>query len=225
QGILAGAAAAAAAAPAATGLRGFGDCCLGRGLGGAGGRCGTCRVAFAGALAATSASATARGRTVAAFATAFGAAATAARGFGFLGLGGFLAGLGLVRSGQPAEQTLDEARPGCRRGRRRRAYGLGRGIDMAWRGLGGLDALDQGVRPGLAFLDSPVGLPDHLVLGLVHQLEAGFVFLEAGVVMAQAFDVVMRRFERFVGNQDEVHLEAGFDLADIPALFVQQEGG
>ncbi len=43
--------------------------------------------------------------------------------------------------------------------------------------------------------------------------------------MAQAFDMVMWCFEVLVRDKDKIDLQARFDLRDVAALFVQQEGG
>ena len=43
--------------------------------------------------------------------------------------------------------------------------------------------------------------------------------------MTQALDVVMRRFQVLVGDQQQVDLQARFHLGDVRALFVQQIGG
>ena len=41
--------------------------------------------------------------------------------------------------------------------------------------------------------------------------------------MTQTFDMVMRRFEMAVGDQDQVDLEARLDFGDIRAFLIQQE--
>ncbi|KDD11858.1 hypothetical protein L522_3744 [Bordetella bronchiseptica MBORD707] len=134
-------------------------------------------------------------------------------------------GFGLGRLGaaaQPGGQALEPAAQSALGGRRggRRLGGGGRGHRG---GLRGRDALDQrfGARLDLVL----ARLPGEVGGRGLGQLEAGLGFFQARIVVAQAFDMVVRRLQVLVGNQHQVDLQAGFHLGDVGALFVQQEGG
>ncbi|CUI79887.1 Uncharacterised protein [Achromobacter xylosoxidans] len=136
----------------------------------------------------------------------------------FLGSGGRgLGGLGIA--GQPAEQALEQAAARLRRGGR----GSGRrGGGRHGRRLRGRDALDQRFGAGLDLAFAR--LPRSVRGRRLDQFEAGLHFFQARIVVAQALDVVMRRFQVLVGDQHQVDLQAGFHLGDVGALFVQQVG-
>ncbi len=60
-------------------------------------------------------------------------------------------------------------------------------------------------------------------IGGFHQLETGNGIVQARVIVPQALNMMMRRFQVLVGNQNKVYFQARFDLGDIGAFFVQQE--
>ncbi|VTY36367.1 Uncharacterised protein [Xylophilus ampelinus] len=54
---------------------------------------------------------------------------------------------------------------------------------------------------------------------------AGAQVVEAGVVVLEALELVVRRLQRLVGHHQHVHALLQLDLGDLGALLVQQEGG
>jgi hypothetical protein len=63
------------------------------------------------------------------------------------------------------------------------------------------------------------------VFHLFGQLVAGFDVVQARVVVLQALELVVGRFQRLVGHHQHVDALLEFDLGDLGALFVQQERG
>src|SRR5690606_25595326 len=118
---------------------------------------------------------------------------------------------------QPIDQALEQAAKAaaCRLGGR----GVGGGRRDGRR-LRRRNAFDQGFRARLDF--GVARRPGHVGGRSLDELEAGLDIFQAGVVVAQAFDMVMRGFQVLVGNQHQVDLQARFHLGDVGALFVEQ---
>ena len=57
----------------------------------------------------------------------------------------------------------------------------------------------------------------------IRQFVAGLDIFEARIVVFQALQLVMRCFQRFVGNEQHVNALFEFDFGDFGTLFVQQE--
>ena len=60
---------------------------------------------------------------------------------------------------------------------------------------------------------------------LFHQFVAGLQHIAVHVILTQAVDAVVRRFQMRVRDQRDADFQARFDAVDIGALLVQQEGG
>ena len=100
------------------------------------------------------------------------------------------------------------------------ATGVGAGIGA---GSAGRDALDRGFLPRLLrfFLHLLDGIG---LLGLPDEIEAQRQRLAlVQVVVAQALDRVVRRFEMAIRNEQHVDLESRLDRQHFGSLFVQQE--
>src|SRR5471032_425953 len=113
----------------------------------------------------------------------------------------------------------------------RRDYGDGRGLDRFGRlaldqrcRLVRRDGLDHGflARLGFFFLTLAVG---HVGFGRFSQRVAGLAVFEARIVVLDAFELVVRRVQMLVRDQDHGNAVAVFDLQHFAALFVQQESG
>ena len=66
---------------------------------------------------------------------------------------------------------------------------------------------------------------DHsLVLRLCHHLVAGGQIVQARIVVLEALEPVIGRFQRAVGNQGDTHPLAQLDLGNFWTFFVEQEG-
>ncbi len=63
------------------------------------------------------------------------------------------------------------------------------------------------------------------VLEFLGELVAGVEVVQARVVVLEAFEPVVGRFQRLVGHHEHGHALLEFDLGDLGALFIQQEGG
>ena len=55
------------------------------------------------------------------------------------------------------------------------------------------------------------------------QLKKKHFPVQARVVVLEALELVVGRFQRFVGHEDDGHALAQLDLGDFGALFVEQE--
>ena len=154
---------------------------------------------------------------VAALATAGGAAL----GGVFLG-GGAAAGLALspLPVSQPTRRLNRPPRPPEAAGAGAAAAGAGAGVDT---GAGCEGVMPLTSASGRLLISCSRGCQAASVDGA--STSSKLVFLEARVVMTQALDVVMRRFQVLVGDQQQVDLQARFHLGDVRALFVQQIGG
>ena len=96
----------------------------------------------------------------------------------------------------------------------------GRGCRFARR-----DALHRGLRPRRFRLDARQRL-GFFVRGHLHHVVAGGQRLGLiQVVVAQARNLVMGRFQVRIRDQYHIDLEAGLDAVDIGALLIQQVGG
>ena len=129
---------------------------------------------------------------------------------------------------EPADQAFEQTRRGlvCDRGHNRLVGSLlglsGRG-GRHRRGLLGRNALDQrfGLSLDLLFLRRPT----HVRRWCVDQIETGLEILETGIVVTQTLNVVVGCFQVTVRDEDQIDLQPRFDLGDVAALFVEQEGG
>jgi hypothetical protein len=132
---------------------------------------------------------------------------------------------------QPAEQPAKETeRAGscacCRRGR---ASGSARALRPAavsgTMGAGWSGTMPWTMACGRSFFARlPCRAP--AVLGLRHHLVAGRHVLHlVQLVVLQALHLVVRRLEVRIRHQHDVDLDARFQLLDLGALLVQQEGG
>ena len=129
--------------------------------------------------------------------------------FGRLGCGlGF--DLRSRAAAEPADQAFEQTRRGfsCSRGHNRLVRSLlslpGRG-GRDRRGLGGRNALDQCFGLCLDFLF--FRRPAHVCRRRVDQIETGLDVFEARVVVTQALDVMVRRFQVTVRDEDQVDLQ------------------
>ena len=118
--------------------------------------------------------------------------------------GGLAAGVGRMAAGHGA-------RGGLRRWRR---DGRGRVVQHA---------LDDGLL-AVGRLLAAAG-DDGGVFKRFGQFVAGGQGVKARVVVLEALELVVGRFQRFVGHEDDGHALAQLDLGDFGALFVEQEAG
>ena len=81
--------------------------------------------------------------------------------------------------------------------------------------------LDDGLLLGLGLFAT--GDADFVVRLLDHRV-AGLDVFQTWIVVAQALKLVVRRFDVLVGDQQHGHALLEFDLGDLGALLVQQEG-
>ena len=63
------------------------------------------------------------------------------------------------------------------------------------------------------------------IFDLFGHLVAGFDVVQTRIVVLEAFEPVVRRFQRLVGHQQHVDALLHFDLGDFRALLVEQERG
>ncbi|EDT07773.1 hypothetical protein BgramDRAFT_5354 [Paraburkholderia graminis C4D1M] len=127
-----------------------------------------------------------------------------------------------------AEQILQPADEAAARLRHRnRSRCRDRTNRRARRRLLRRDALDRRFLLRLHFLGAlaVAGFRLELASRFLGHLPGRARLVEAGVVVTQAFQLVMRRVQMLVRHQHDVDLEARLDLVDFRAFFVQQEGG
>ena len=175
------------------------------------------------------------GAVTAAFARA--SAAVLAVGLGLL----FFALLGLGLFGRVAAEVLEEVHDageealfalfGHRRHRDGAQFGAFRLLglfDVHGRGIARKHVLDDGNLLGTSGLFF-VALHRVRIVRLLHfkfgdALEALNMVVETVVVLTDAFDVIVRRLERRVRDEDDRHAVTRFEHLDVAALLVQKEG-
>ncbi len=137
-------------------------------------------------------------------------------------------GLLCVISGEDLAQPAEEASAACggwglQQGlcRRRRRCG-GSGGSHRCRSFG-RDAAHQGflARAFVLFAAQDGGF----LLEFLGHAVAGRQIVQARVVVLEALELVVRRFQLLVRRQQHRHALAQFDLGDLGALLVEQEGG
>ena len=161
--------------------------------------------------------------------TAVAVTATAIAAFAgllfFFGWGGFgRSGFAAAKQAlEPAKETTRRSRGGCGRSfGSSRCWGLRFGGGH-WGWCVRQDAFDD---RGL-LVGGLLRTARHRgrVLDLFGHGVAGFDAVQTRVVVLEALDLVVRRFQRTVGYQQHVQALLEFDFGDLGALFVEQEGG
>ena len=88
---------------------------------------------------------------------------------------------------------------------------------LVWR-----DALDDGFLTRLGFFLLALAVAD-VGLGFLGHCVAGLDFFEAGIVVLDALELVVRGFKVLVRDHDDRDPMTGFDFQDFAALFIEQE--